>query len=136
MEVVEPENDLLIVTTKGFGKRTPLSQYSPKGRGTLGIKTIDTNAIKVVGSIAAARVVSVEDDLTLISVGGQVLRTKVESIKQASRATRGVTIFNLGGDDSVAAIAIIRPSDLEKVEPEPGKPAEENPVEEEPAEEE
>jgi DNA gyrase subunit A len=133
MEVVEPESDLLIVTTKGFGKRTPLNQYSPKGRGTLGIKTIDTNAISVVGSIAAARVVSVEDDLTLISVGGQVLRTKVESIKQASRATRGVTIFNLGDDDSVAAIAIIRPSDLKKVEPETENSAEEKPTEEKPA---
>jgi DNA gyrase subunit A len=90
----------------------------PKSRGTLGIKTIDTNAIDVVGKIAAARVVSVEDDLTLISVGGQVLRTKVENIKQAGRATRGVIVFNLGDDDIVATIAIIRPSDLKKVEPE------------------
>jgi DNA gyrase subunit A len=118
MEVVEPEGDLLVITERGNGKRTPLSQYMPKSRGTLGIKTIDTNAIDVVGKIAAARVVSVEDDLTLISVGGQVLRTKVENIKQAGRATRGVIVFNLGDDDIVATIAIIRPSDLKKVEPE------------------
>jgi DNA gyrase subunit A len=118
MEVVEPEGDLLVITERGNGKRTPLSQYMPKSRGTLGIKTIDTKAISVVGKIAAARVVSVEDDLTLISVGGQVLRTKVENIKQAGRATRGVIVFNLDDDDSVATIAIIRPSDLKKVEPE------------------
>jgi DNA gyrase subunit A len=118
MEVVEPEGDLLVITERGNGKRTPLNQYMPKSRGTLGIKTIDTKAIGVVGKIAAARVVSTEDDLTLISVGGQVLRTKVENIKQAGRATRGVIVFNLDDDDSVATIAIIRPSDLKKVEPE------------------
>jgi DNA gyrase subunit A len=115
--VVEPESDLLVVTQKGFGKRTPLKQYSPKGRGTLGIKTIDTNALGAVGKIAAARVVSKEDDLTLISVGGQVLRTKVKDIKQASRPTRGVIIFKMDKGDFVATIAIIRPSDLKKVDP-------------------
>ena len=117
MEGVEPENDLLVVTEKGYGKCTPLKEYSPKGRGTMGIKTIDTNALEAVGKIAAARVVSKEDDLTLISVGGQVLRTKVKDIKVAGRATRGVIIFKMSKGDSVATIAILRPSDLKKVDP-------------------
>jgi DNA gyrase subunit A len=83
----------------------------------MGIKTIDTNALGAVGKIAAARVVSKEDDLTLISVGGQVLRTKIKDIKVAGRATRGVIIFKMNKSDSVATIAIIRPSDLKKVDP-------------------
>jgi DNA gyrase subunit A len=118
MEVVDPDGDLLIVTTGGIGKRTPLSQYPTKGRGTMGVKTIDTKAIKKIGKIAAARVVNLDDDLTIISVNGQVLRTEVANIKQAGRATRGVIAINLDKGDSVASIAIFSPRDLAEVEPE------------------
>lgn len=117
MEVVAPDGDLLIVTTGGFGKRTPLDLYAQKGRGTLGIKTIDTNAISKIGKIAAARVVHKGDDLTIISTNGQVLRTEVSNIKKAGRATKGVIVINLDKGDSVASIAILSPRDLEKVDP-------------------
>jgi len=116
MEVVDPEADLLVITTGGIGKRTPLEQYSRKGRGTLGIKTIDSSAIPKIGKIAAARVVSPDDDLSIISSQGQMLRTDVESIKQAGRATRGVILMNLDKGDSVASIAIFSPKDLRKVD--------------------
>lgn len=121
MEVVDPGGDILVVTTGGFGKRTPLNQYSPKGRGTLGVKTIDTNAIPRIGKIAAARVVHPGDDLTIISSGGQVLRTDVGNIKQAGRATKGVIAINLDRGDSVASIAIISPKDIASVDPEIGE---------------
>jgi hypothetical protein len=49
LEVIEPDSDLLVVTEKGFGKRTPLGDYNPKGRGTMGMATIDKKAIMVVG---------------------------------------------------------------------------------------
>jgi DNA gyrase subunit A len=117
MEVVAPDGDLLIVTTGGFGKRTPLDLYTQKGRGTLGIKTIDTNAISKIGKIAAARVVHKGDDLTIISTNGQVLRTEVSNIKKAGRATKGVIVINLDKGDSVASIAILSPRDLAKVDP-------------------
>jgi len=115
MEVVDPEADLLVITTGGIGKRTPLEQYSRKGRGTMGIKTIDSSAIPKIGKIAAARVVNPEDDLSIISSQGQMLRTDVGSIKQAGRPTRGVILINLDKGDSVASIAIFSPKDLEKV---------------------
>lgn len=117
MEVVEPDGDLLVVTTGGIGKRTPLEQYPTKGRGTMGIKTIDTKAIPIIGKIAAARVVNPEDDLTVISTNGQVLRTEVVNIKQAGRSTRGVIAINLDKGDMVASIAIFSPKDLEEVQP-------------------
>jgi DNA gyrase subunit A len=107
MEVVSPRNDLLVVTTNGYGKRTPLSEYATKGRGTLGVKTVDTNALKIIGKIASARVVKKQDDLTIISANGVILRTNIEAIKQAGRATRGVRVINLDKGDSVASIAVI-----------------------------
>ena len=127
MEVADPDGDLLVVTTGGIGKRTPMEQYVTKSRGTLGVKTIDTTAIKSIGKIAAARVVTQEDQLTLISTNGQVLRTEVENIKQAGRATRGVIVMNLDKGDSVASLAIISPKDMEQVAPDLGENGSEEP---------
>jgi DNA gyrase subunit A len=105
MEVVESGGDLLVISTKGYGKRTPLSQYPVKGRGTSGVKTTDVKAFKDIGPIAAARVVQKDDEITIISAGGVVLRTAVKAIKQAGRATRGVRIMHVAEDDSVATLA-------------------------------
>jgi DNA gyrase subunit A len=112
MEIVEKGGDLLIITTGGYGKRTPLTQYARKSRATLGITTIDKKAIPIIGKIATARVVQQEDDLTIISVNAVVLRTKVEQIKLAGRATRGVRLIDLKEGDSVASMARIAEADL------------------------
>ena len=112
LEVVEPNGDLLVVTQKGFGKRTDLSEYSPKGRATMGIATIDKRALKDIGKIAEARVVQESDEISLISRGGIVIRVSVSGISTQGRATRGVTIMNLEEGDSVAAIARIPEQNL------------------------
>lgn len=114
MEVVEPGGDLLLVTTKGYGKRTSLKQYAAKGRGTSGMLTIDVKALSIVGTIAAVRVVQSADEVTLISAAGVVLRTRVQEIKQAGRATRGVRLMNLAEGDSVATLARISAADLKR----------------------
>jgi DNA gyrase subunit A len=119
MEVVEPDGDLLVVTTGGFGKRTPLSEYTPKGRATYGMHTINKKALDEIGHIAAARVVQEADYLTIISTGGVVLRTKVNTISQIGRASRGVTLINLQEGNSVASIARTAAADLRKVGAEP-----------------
>ncbi len=107
MEVVEPEGDLLIVTEKGYGKRTKISAYSPKGRATMGMATIDKRALKTIGKIAEARVVQEEDEISLISSNGIVIRMAVANISRQGRATRGVTIMNLESTDTIAAMARI-----------------------------
>jgi DNA gyrase subunit A len=107
MEVVEPKGYLLVVTEKGFGKRTDLNEYSPKGRATMGIATIDKRAIKTIGRICEARVVQENDEVSLISSGGIVIRIAVADISIQGRATRGVTIMHLEKGDSVAAMARI-----------------------------
>lgn len=115
MDVIEPGSSLLIVTETGAGKQTPLSEYAPKGRGTQGILTIDKNAIPIVGKIVAARVVQPEDHLTLMSTGGVIIRLKVNEVKTAGRATRGVHLMRMQEGDAVAAVARIAAEDLKQV---------------------
>jgi DNA gyrase subunit A len=105
MEVVEPGGYLMIVTSLGFGKRSPLGEYPIKGRATGGVTTIDQKNMDKIGTIVAARVVQDEDEVTLISSGGTVLRLKVKEINPLGRATRGVHMMDLGKGDSVASIA-------------------------------
>jgi len=114
MEVVEPNGSLLVVTSKGFGKQTPLKEYPPKGRATGGVMTIDKHALPVVGHIVAARVVQPEDHLTLISTNGVIIRLKIKDVKTAGRATRGVHLMRLQSGDSVAAVARIAARDLKR----------------------
>ncbi|UCH60848.1 MAG: DNA gyrase subunit A [Anaerolineales bacterium] len=115
MEIVEPGGDLLVVTTGGYGKRTPLKQYPTRSRATRGLKTINQTALKKIGLVTAARVVQEADDLTMISAGGVVLRTKVKDISRSSRATRGVLLMNLQTGDVVASLARIAAADLRRV---------------------
>lgn len=115
MEVIEPGGDLLLVTVGGYGKRTSLDVYTPKGRGTRGVQAINPTALKTIGKIAAARVVQENDDLTIISTGGVIIRTKVTNISRTGRVSRGVVVMNLHADDSVASIARISEADLRSV---------------------
>jgi DNA gyrase subunit A len=116
MEVVDPQADLLIVTARGYGKRTPLSEYPVKGRATGGVKTIDQKNLVKTGVITTARVVQEADDLTIISSGGVVLRTKVKDVSRTGRATRGVLLMHLGPGDSVASMARVPEAELRRVE--------------------
>ena len=121
MEVVEPGGYLLVVTEKGFGKRTPLSRYSPKGRGSLGVYTIDYKSLPKIGKLVAARVVQNKDEVTLISTAGIVLRLKVKTINPTGRTTQGVHLMGLDDGDSVAGVARIAEEEEKKTE----KPASE-----------
>jgi DNA gyrase subunit A len=114
MEVVEEGGSLLTVTKEGFGKQTLLGQYSARGRATGGVATMDQKAIGTTGKIASARVVQQSDDITIISTGGIVLRLKVNEIRKAGRATRGVKMMKLQAGENVAAVARIASADLKK----------------------
>jgi DNA gyrase subunit A len=107
MEVVEKDADLLVVTEGGFGKRTPLAEYSPKRRASQGMATINQKSLPEIGQIAAARVVKDSDDLTLISSNGVILRLKVNKLSRSGRATRGSHIMKLEKGDHVASLARI-----------------------------
>jgi DNA gyrase subunit A len=104
MEVVRSNADLLVVTDAGYGKRTPLEQYQRKGRGIQGVKTAELTEAR--GFIAGALVVQDEDDIFLITDAGQIIRTRVNEVRRAGRATQGVRIMRLARTSGrVAAVA-------------------------------
>ncbi|MGD2252493.1 MAG: DNA gyrase subunit A [Anaerolineales bacterium] len=114
MDVVDKKGDLLVVTCNGYGKRTPLKDYPVKGRATMGVLTLSKSKMDVTGRIAAARVVHDDDDLTLISSGGIVLRTKIKQVSRAGRATMGVRVMDLKEGEIVASFARIAAKDLKQ----------------------
>ena len=114
MDVVDKDGSLLVVTKGGFGKQTSLKNYTPKGRATRGIATIDQKAFDEIGKIAAARVVRNDDELTIITANGVVLRLKVKDVKQSGRATKGVHLIKPQEGDYVASVARISSEELKR----------------------
>jgi DNA gyrase subunit A len=97
------EGDLLVVTENGYGKRTKLADYPRKGRGGLGVKTVQLTEAK--GQLTGARVVQHGYQVMLISTGGSVIRMPVDGIKQAGRATQGVIVMRLKRGERVSSVA-------------------------------
>jgi len=112
MDVAVPGGELLVIAASGYGKRTPLAQYPVKGRYTGGIRTI-ADRFDVTGPIVAARVVKPEDEVTLITANGIALRTAVESIRAAGRATLGVRVIALDDGDELASVAVLQANPTE-----------------------
>jgi DNA gyrase subunit A len=109
MDIVQPDAQLLVVTQNGVGKRTPLSAFPVKGRGIGGVRAFKVSA--KTGPVAAIRVVEGSEELMMISAGGIVIRTPIETISERTgRATSGVILMNLRDGDRLAAIAILEPS--------------------------
>jgi DNA gyrase subunit A len=109
MTVVEPDADLLVLTETGYGKRVPLSEFRRKHRGGQGVRLIALEGRKT-GSVAAVQQVTEEDEeLLLISAGGQVIRTETNSVNRYSPGARGVTVMRLAEGDRVVGIAAFRP---------------------------
>lgn len=111
MEVVEKDGYLLVVTEQGFGKRTALSEYAAKGRATGGMATINQGSLEKIGRVSVARVVQEEDEVTLITRSGMVLRLAVKGIPTSGRATRGMRLMDVILGDTVASVARIIPED-------------------------
>jgi DNA gyrase subunit A len=111
MDVASDDQELLVVTENGYGKRTALSDYPRKGRGTMGVKTITLTENK--GALAGALVVREHEELVFISAGGMVQRTPVRGINRYGRASQGVRLMNLKDDDTVSAVALVAESETE-----------------------
>ena len=105
MCVARDDEDLLVVTGNGYGKRTPMGDYPTKGRPTKGVRTIKVSDRK--GELVTARPVREGDELLLISLGGQVIRIKADSVRRTGRSTEGVRIMNMSDDDLVCGVASV-----------------------------
>jgi DNA gyrase subunit A len=111
MDIARHEQDLLVVTENGFGKRTAMDDYPRKGRGTMGVKTITLTDRK--GVLAAALAVKEHQELVFISENGMVQRTSVRGINQYGRASQGVRVMNVADDDRVSAVALVMETNTE-----------------------
>jgi DNA gyrase subunit A len=109
--IADDELDMLVVTDQGYGKRTRMADYPIKGRGGLGVKTVQLTAAR--GQLAGALPVRDGYQVMLISNGGTVIRMPVEEIKRLGRSTQGVIVMRLRGDEQVSSIALVAESDEE-----------------------
>lgn len=105
-DVVSEDDFLLIITEYGYGKRTPLDEFRTQGRYGMGVRAM--RLLDKAGKIVSARVVSRDDEVTVISTNGLILRTRVHEISRQGRDTQGVRVMDLKDDDMVASVAILR----------------------------
>ena len=115
MELVEPGQELLVVTGKGYGKRTKVEEYKIQVRGGKGLLTYDKAKFKKTGELVGAMVVDDDDDVMLINSDGIIIRMSAGEISRLGRATQGVKIMNVADDVNIIALAkVAREEDLEK----------------------
>ena len=133
MDIARDDSELFVVTENGYGKRTQVSEYPVKGRGTKGVLTAKLTAKK--GGLAGALIVREHQDLLFISQNGMVQRTRAGGISQMGRPTQGVKVMNMKDDDIVSAVALVVDSDGpdEEGPPPPELPANEPQSDPEPA---
>src|SRR6187200_1718416 len=109
MSVVEPDADLLVLTETGYGKRVAIGDFRRKHRGGQGVRLIALEGRKTGLVAAVQQVTEADEELVLISEGGQVIRTETNTINRYSSSARGVIVMRLAEGDRVAAIAAFRP---------------------------
>ena len=116
MICVEPDSkqDVLVLSENGYGKRTDLEEYRITNRGGKGVKTI--NVTDKTGKLVSIQAVTDENDLMIINRSGITIRTAVDGIRMAGRATQGVKVINLREGDSIASVmAVPKSEDAEEV---------------------
>jgi DNA gyrase subunit A len=108
-DAVAAPSSVLTATENGFGKRTPIAEYTRHGRGTKGMIAIQTSERN--GKVVAASLVSPEDQIMLITTGGVLVRTRVSEIREMGRATQGVTLISVDEGTRLSGLQRIAESD-------------------------
>jgi DNA gyrase subunit A len=108
----DESQSVLTATENGYGKRTPVAEYTRHGRGTKGMIAIQTSDRN--GKLVAAVLVEPSDEIMLISTGGVLIRTRVESIREMGRSTQGVTLINLDEGTFLAGVEKVAESEADE----------------------
>lgn len=118
MEILEEDVNVLIVTEKGYGKRTPIEEYRVQTRGGKGLRTC--NITDKNGPVVAVKAVTGHEDLMLITGSGVLIRMAVEDISKMGRNTQGVKLIRLGDEEVVSTVATVEQeeSNIEQLDPE------------------
>ena len=111
LDIAKDDSAILLITESGYGKRTQLTNFARKGRGGLGMIGIKLTGKK--GSVVAAFMVGIDDDVVVVASGGTTIRTPVKEISSQRRAATGVRIMSLGAGQVVASAALVLAHDEE-----------------------
>lgn len=107
-------NDILVVSEKGYGKRSAVEDYRTTNRGGKGVKTL--NITEKTGELASIKAVNDEDDLIIINKSGVLIRLEVKGLRVMGRATQGVKLINIKDSDSIASVTKVPAMEEEEVE--------------------
>jgi len=102
---------VLTATENGYGKRTPIAEYTRHGRGTKGMIAIQTTSRN--GKVVGAVLVTPTDEIMLITTGGVLVRTRVAEIREMGRATQGVTLINVDDGSTLSGVRRVVESDAD-----------------------
>ena len=114
VSVNDMSSEILVVSEKGYGKRSSLDEYRETNRGGKGVKTM--NITEKTGLLVSINSVTDADDLMIINKSGLTIRMKISDLRVMGRATQGVKLINIKGNDSIAAVAKVMKDDDEEVE--------------------
>ena len=114
MEIAPDDSDLFVITERGYGKRTKVTEYTEHHRGGGGMSTIKMTEKK--GMIAAMKIINEKHEMMIVSEEGVVIRVKASDIALLSRATQGVKVMNVSADDRVVAVARVAAGKKKKKE--------------------
>ncbi|HML35869.1 MAG TPA: DNA gyrase subunit A [Bacillota bacterium] len=132
MELAEQDEELLVVTQNGYGKRTPVEDYKVQTRGGKGLLTYDKAKFKKTGELIGAMVVNDSDEILLINSDGIIIRIKAGEVSRLGRATQGVKIMRVAEEANIITMAkVIKEDDDENEESEDEAGADEKGTEEE-----
>lgn len=112
MEIATDTSELLVITEKGYGKKTSISEYSQHHRGGKGVSTIAMTQKK--GLLVGAKIVNEDDEIMIITEEGVIIRTAVNKISQTGRSTQGVSIMKVNPTDKVTTLAVLAPEDSQE----------------------
>jgi DNA gyrase subunit A len=126
------QQSVLTATENGFGKRTPITEYTRHGRGTKGMIAIQTSERN--GKVVAATLVDSADEIMLITTGGVLIRTRVSEIREMGRATQGVTLIAVEDGTKLSGLQRIVEADIDEPEAENGEAGDNGGAPETPAE--
>ena len=110
-EVINPDEEVMVVTENGYGKKTPISEYRLTHRGSKGVKAL--NVTEINGNLVALLAINDDSDLVVITDSGVVMRMSMGQVSTLGRATQGVRLIRLKDDQKVATVSLVMKDDEE-----------------------
>ena len=121
MDILVDDKEILVVTQNGYGKRTPVKDYTIQARGGKGVLTYNKSKFSKTGELIGAKVVDEDDEILLINSDGIIIRIRAEEVSKLSRSTQGVKIMRVDDDANIVAMAKVIKEEVDQEKNEDGQ---------------